>query len=550
MRRWYLPVVVAVVVALVVGGALTTGAAPAKKEEKKGKEAVVLVPPGEDAVQKANAKVAAGQTELAISGLAEATTKDGMTGEPFLRLGQLLENTTEVDRAIAAFKGAGERLTDGPKGEALARLSVLQEMNGVPDEATASAEAAMAADAEGAWPAVALARVRARQGKGDEALALAQKAVAAGTAGTAAQTALGLAQEARGDLAAAQVTYRAATTADPSSILANLGLARVLRSTGRAAEADPLMARVNDKAPWFVDGYKEAVQVKMALGQFVAAMEQAQTAAALNDRDPAIKNLVDDVKVGQALDYVKQGGGDLAAEDMNALLAQRPDFTPARVALAKALITVRKVDLALVELGKAIATDPNAAEAHFQIGVAQQDLKRDIVAALPAYEKAVALAPLNVEYRLRYGNALAAKGQSAKAIEELLKAAEGPGASRPDAWIYLGGAYLSGQRYEECVAAGEKALTLLDGLQETPLNKALRAQACDYLAWAYLNRKDKDNVLKYGLLAKELGQKDDQLFARVAALQKGENFAGATPTKPVAKPVAKPRPGARPAPRR
>src|SRR6185436_20841538 len=94
-------------------------------------------------------------------------------------------------------------------------------------DAVATAEAAMAADASGPWPLLALSRARSLQGKGDEALALAQQAKAA-SAGTPALVAVGFAQEARGDLVAAEAAYRAALAAPDAPPCATVGLARVL----------------------------------------------------------------------------------------------------------------------------------------------------------------------------------------------------------------------------------------------------------------------------------------------------------------------------------
>ncbi|MCU0242429.1 MAG: tetratricopeptide repeat protein [Vicinamibacteria bacterium] len=542
MRRVFMMVMATIVLAGVCGMPVWA----AKKEKAVDKKPVIVLTPGQEAVAKAEAKAAEGQIAQAIDMLRMATSKEGMTGEPFLKLGQLLETTTEVDRTIEAYQEAGARLTGAAKAEALGRLALMQEMNGALEDATASAEAAAAADAENAWATLVLARARVRQSKLDEALALAQKAVAAGSAKAAAGAALGLVQESRGDIPAAEAAYREATAADANSVLGNFGLARVLRKSGKAAEADPLITRVNEKTPWFIEGCKEAVLVKMALGQFVAALEQAQTAATLNDQDLVAQRLVDDVKIGQARDYVKKNQFDLAIEDINNLLVQKPKIAEAYIVLGQAQMGKRQLDAAIASFNKAIELDPKAAEARYQLGVLQQDLKSNVAGAIVEFEKAVALDDKNVEYRIRFGNALTTvKGQGDKAIAELTKVTEATGETRADGWMYLAGAYLNSERYSDAVTAGLKSLALLDQQPESPMNTSVRGMTCKYMAWAYLNLKDKDNVIKYGLLAQQLGQKDTLLFNKVAALQSGAPLAGVAATKPAARKT-----GARSAPRR
>src|SRR5262249_12285139 len=152
----------------------------------------------------------------------------------------LLERKLDFDTALDAYKAAGNALSGAPKAEALARLSLVEEIRGVPTW-TASAEAAVGAGADSPWASAALARARAKQGKADEAAALAQKAASAG--GAIASAALGAAQDAQGDLKAAEASYRTASTAEPpdaARVAGSLGLARVLRRTGRAAEAAPV----------------------------------------------------------------------------------------------------------------------------------------------------------------------------------------------------------------------------------------------------------------------------------------------------------------------
>ena len=81
-------------------------------------------------------------------------------------------------------------------------------------------------------------------------------------------------------MAAAEAAYRAALTADAAAVAPSLGLARVLRKTGRAAEAEPLLQKVIASAPGAVEAYKESARVKIALDRPSEAVGDAATAAA------------------------------------------------------------------------------------------------------------------------------------------------------------------------------------------------------------------------------------------------------------------------------
>ena len=313
-----------------------------EKKDKKEKDAKkpVVAATAEDLVKEAEAKSAAGDAEGAIETLRKAAAMEGPGGgAASLRLGRQLEERFEVDNAIDAYQAAAGKLTGAAKGEALGRLAVAQDLRGS-TEAIASAEAASGADAAGVWPTIALARARARQGQADEAMALAQKAAAAG-GGAAAQAALGLAQEAKGDLGAAEAAYREGLAADAKSASSTLGLARVLRKTGRAAEAAPLLGKVIIDAPGAIEAYKESARVKLALNKPQEAMGDAATAAAMAEGDADAKALVQEVTVASSLALVAQGQVDLAVQDLTALRDQNPQSAVARLGLGKALIAKR-----------------------------------------------------------------------------------------------------------------------------------------------------------------------------------------------------------------
>jgi tetratricopeptide (TPR) repeat protein len=275
-----------------------------------------------------------------------------------------------------------------------------------------------------------------------------------------------------------------------------------------------MLAKVIEAAPGAVDAYKESARVKLALKRPQEAQGDAAIAAALAENDPDAQRLLKQVGVAKALEYVTANQPDLAIQELGALRDQDPAFAEVRVGLAKAYVAKRQPDAAIEELTKAIESDPKSAEAHFQLGFVQHVMKRNAAAALASYEKAVSADPANVDYRTNLGAVLTEAGQAPRAIEELNKVVQAPGYSRADGWIYLGGAYLAGQRYKDAIGALDKGALLAP---ENPL-------AAAYLGWSYFGLKDAANFKKHAGRARSLGWKDPQLLERLKRVEAGEEI--------------------------
>jgi tetratricopeptide (TPR) repeat protein len=497
MKNWILAVALA--------ATLPTWADDKTKDSKK--PAAKAGASIEDLLAQADQKSAAGDLEGAVTTLKKAADQDA-TGNVSLRLGRLLESKGDLDLAMDAYQAASAKLTGAKKGEALARQSSLQDLRGMP-ESIATADAALAADPAGPWPKVALAKARARQGKGDEAVALAEAAAAAGPA---ASTALGVAQEARGDMAAAEKAYRAAIEAPEERIAASVGLARVLRKTGRAAEAVPLLQQAIAAAPGAIEAYKESARVKVALNRPGDAMADAAMAAAMAEGDADAQRLVGEVTVAQALSDLASGQIDMAIQTLTTLRDKDPNLVAARVGLAKAYVAKRQPDAAIVELQKAVELAPTDGEALYQLGYVQHVIKGNAAAALPFYQKAVAAEPANTGYRTNLGAALTATKDFDRAVAELVKVTESAGYDRPEAWIYLGQAHLGAKRYKDAIAALEKAVAIAPSSD----------QAYAFLGWCYFGLKDPANFKKYAGKAKELGNKEPTLLQYLGRVEAGE----------------------------
>ena len=478
-----------------------------KKDEKKTAEAPA---PVQDPVAEAEAKLAAGDADGAIATLGAALAAPGAAaGAAALRLGRLREERGELDLAIDAYKVAGEKLEGRTKGEALGRMAVTQDTRGMSD-AGASAQAAMAADPEGIWPMIAMAHLRVHEGNADEAVALAQKALAAG-GGAPASAALGHALQAKGDLQASETAFREAMAADPTSFAPVIGLASVLRRSGRAAEAEPLLQKVIDASPGAVEAYEEMARTKLALGRAQDALADASIAAAMSENDPEAQKLLLEVKIARALQALAQGQADLAVQDLAQLRDQNPASAEVRLGLARAQLARRDADGAIAELTKAVELDPKLAEGWHGLGDAYY-MKGNVAAALPPYEKAVAIAPGTLAYRASLGSALAAARLFDRAIAELRAVTGDASYTRPEAWISLGQAYVGAKRYKEAVPILNKATSLAPNSD----------QAWAFLAWAYFGLKDAANFKAAGAKARSLGHKEPTLLQYLKRIEGGE----------------------------
>lgn len=240
----------------------------------------------------------------------------------------------------------------------------------------------------------------------------------------------GAAAEASGDLAKAEAHYRQAlkVRADHGSSLANL--ASVLERTGRAAEAQRLVA----------DGL---LQMPEKSGPHLAAATLAWSHK------------------------------ELGAAERHSLLALGYDdqCVPAMRLLAMVFRSQGRLDTARFALENALQVEPGNALLHLELGHVYHELEDD-KAALLSFEKAARLRPGLLEAQDNYGVLLLQQGMAAEAVRTLEGAARLDAASAR-AQLHLGNAQRASAQYAQAETAYKKALALEPTLEEARFNLAL-----------------------------------------------------------------------------
>jgi Flp pilus assembly protein TadD len=290
-----------------------------------------------------------------------------------------------------------------------------------------------------------------------------------------------------------------------------IGLATVLRKSGRAAEAEPMLAKVIEASPGAIPAYKEMARVKIAQNRAQDAVADANLAAAMAENDPEAKALLIEVKAASALQSLGAGQVDLAVSELMQLRDANPESAAVRLALGKAQVARRDVAAAIAEFTKAAELDPKNADAHYQLGNVLMRMKGDSPSAVAPFQKAVALEPGNAQYAAGLGAALVGAQQFGPAIDVLTKLTAQPEYKKPDGFVSLGQAYVQGKRYKEALPVLEKATTL------APDN----AEAWATMGWAYFGLKDAAKFKESAGKARTLGYKEPTLLDYLKKIEGG-----------------------------
>jgi tetratricopeptide (TPR) repeat protein len=178
---------------------------------------------------------------------------------------------------------------------------------------------------------------------------------------------------------------------------------------GQLAEAENIFVGLRAIAPVQFEVNKQLGIVLATRGAWAAALEPLAEAAALDDRDPVVFNVISACAF-QTGDYA----GALEAADR--ALALQPIYPEAHNNRGAALLRLDRPGEAVEALKAALRFMPRDAEAHLNLGNALDALDH-IPAALQIVERAIALAPRLVSAHVNRGNILQRLGRHREALD-------------------------------------------------------------------------------------------------------------------------------------
>jgi uncharacterized protein (TIGR02466 family) len=261
---------------------------------------------------------------------------------------------------------------------------------------------------------------------------------------------LGNAYQDKGDLAAAIASFGKALDIDPGYVEAHNSLGVALKDSGNFPAAIDSYNRALALNPDFAEAFNNLGNAYREQGDFPAAIERYNRALAIRD-DYAEAHY----NLGRAL----QEMGDLPAaiDSYQHAIVLDKNFVEAHNSLGGAFWVKGDLDPAIESYTNAIYLKPDYAGYHFNLGGALKD-KGDLDAAMESYDHALKIRPDFAEALRNLGHVLKAKGDHTAAIERYKTSLE----IKPDdveARDNLGGAYFDIGRYEDALAAYDKADT-------------------------------------------------------------------------------------------
>ena len=194
----------------------------------------------------------------------------------------------------------------------------------------------------------------------------------------------------------------------PTRIRAALRQAKVLRRTGRLAEARALYLKILSAQPEHREALKRGAIVSFQLDEPREAVTLLRRAIALDDTDPGAHN---------DLGNILQAHGHLedAVTSYRRAVALEPEKAETRFNLGNALRAMGDTDSALTTYEKAVELRPNYYSALVQIGLVHH-ARGNLVMAAAMFRKVIKKEPKNAEAHYALANTLYATGQLDQAI--------------------------------------------------------------------------------------------------------------------------------------
>jgi tetratricopeptide (TPR) repeat protein len=528
----------------------------------------------DDAVAKAEEQIAKGKVEDAaktIQKMLQPPTAEGHVAAARLQL-RMGKYEEAAATAAAGVQAAGA--TPEAKSAALASLSSLDLVRSSGAEALKHAQEAVAAAPTPAALA-ALARAQARTGDAAAAVASADKAVAAGSNGDTLE-AQGQALLASGKAAEAQAAFAKALAADPKLSAASSGAARALLAQNKAAEAVAEAKKAVEANPNDAEAHATLGLALLAQGNWSEAIAAAQEGKFKNERSVMVLHAV-----AKIFEDPKSGNLQQADSAYKSIATIDPGFAPSKLSSVTNLERQQKYDEALALLKPIAEASPQNAEIQLVYGrilVRKGDFlaavnplevaskanannaevwamygtallyARQQPEALAAYQKAVQLAPTNVDYKTTYGLLLGMSDKFAEGIKALEEVVATPGYKNAAGYTNLGWVYRNAEppQAEKAVTAYGKALELdpkngqaalglgwaqsyahkydeaiASFTKAIALDSKLEGEALNGLAWAQYFKKDMAAAKATAAKAKAQGRNVAGLLSAIDKFEKG-----------------------------
>ncbi|MGG7605458.1 XrtA/PEP-CTERM system TPR-repeat protein PrsT [Massilia sp. BKSP1R2A-1] len=375
---------------------------------------------------------------------------------------------------------------------ALAELALAQKR---PEEATTWLEKASNVNPDAVPPATNLGMHYLRSNQAQKALTLARKLQPANPTNTAVLELLGQAQMATKDTAGALDTYGKLAALMPKSALAQMRLAGVYQVMKNDASAATHLRRAVDLQPNFIPARLAQIEAAIRAGRGEQALQIARDVQKLDPKAPVGYMLEGDVLLAQqkpalaaqAFEKAQSLGAspEVFAKTLQALgmagktkevktrgaqwLAQHPEDVRVALMVAETNLASKEYKPAISVLERALKTAPNSPLVLNNLAWAYQQEKDP--RALATAEQAFKLAGDNPGVMDTLGWLLVEKGDTARAVPLLQKAAEKAPAS-PEIRYHLGVALHKSGDKQGARREIDKALA-----QNTPFNDIEAARA-------------------------------------------------------------------------
>jgi len=229
-----------------------------------------------------------------------------------------------------------------------------------------------------------------RQMLGKDGLDALQKATVLAPGDAEAHCNLGTAQQERGQVDAAEASYKRATALKPRHLRAHLNLANLLAGSNRLPQAETAFRRVLTIDP-------QCPEALIGLGEVLTRLNRMEEAENLLRRaipGPAAAEAY--LCLGNL--QQKRGSTEEAQASYRAALGIAPNFARAHNNLGNTLLGQGQIDDAMHCFRRALQSDPGYAEAHANLGVAYIQKNR-FGDAETSYRSAIARQPARGDLR-------------------------------------------------------------------------------------------------------------------------------------------------------